>query len=60
MVHDIYDIAHMGGEGRETLLDALFISNIGKYIIKYIQSGTIQCRNMKSGLSHQSKQTQCF
>ena len=50
----------MGGEGTETLLNALLVSDIGKDFRKDRKLTSIQSRNMKSGLSHEGKKTDGF
>ena len=47
----------MGGEGTETLLNALLISDIGKDLVKYGQLRLVKRRNMKTGLSHQGEKS---
>ena len=50
----------MGGKGTETLLNTLFIPNVCKYLPEYRKFGTVQSRNVKSGLPHQGKKPHCF
>ena len=38
----------MGGECTQILLDALLIANVGKYIVKNSQLGSLKCRDMES------------
>ena len=45
----------MGGECTQILLDALLIANVGKYIVKNSQPGSLKCRDMESSLSHPGK-----
>ena len=47
----------MRRECTEALLNALLVSNIGIYIMKYGKLGTVQCRNVKPRLPHQSKKS---
>ena len=54
------DVGHMGGEGTETLLDTLLITDVRIDIIKNSQFGSILCRNMQTRLSHQGEQTNRF
>ena len=54
------DVGHMGGEGTETLLDTLLITDVRIDIIKNSQFGSILCRNMQTSLSHQGEQANRF
>ena len=53
-------IGHMGREGTEALLNALFITDICIDFPEYTESGIIKSRDMKSGLSHQCQKTNCL
>ena len=59
-LEDGNNAGHMGGEGTETLLDALLVTDIGKDFRKDRKLTSIQSRNMKSGLSHEGKQSDGF
>ena len=59
-LQDGNNAGHMGGEGTEALLNALLIANICKYFRKNRKLATVQCRNMKAGLSHEGKQSDGF
>ena len=50
----------MGREGTETLLDTLFIADIGKDVLKDSQLGSLKGRNMEAGLSHKGKKSYGF
>ena len=47
----------MRREGTETLLDALLVADIREDFMEDRELGAIRRRNMQSGLSHQSKET---
>ena len=49
---NIYDRRHVGGEGRQTLLDTLLIADIGKYLPEQGQLAAVARGNMKSGHAH--------
>ena len=57
---DGYGVDHVRGESTETLLNTLLITDISVNLIEYLQTGIVKCRNMKSGLSHQTEQTDCL
>ena len=49
---NIHDRRHVGGEGRQALLDTLLIADIGKYLPEQGQLAAVARGNMKSGHSH--------
>ena len=49
------DLLHMTREGRQTLLDALLIADIGIYFFVNPQMGVVKGRNVKACLSHEGK-----
>ena len=57
---DTHNGRHMGGKSTETLFNALLISDICKDIVKDAEFGTFKGRDMKSGLSHQGKESNRF
>ena len=46
-------IRHVGGEGTQRMLDALLITDIGVNLVENGKGGSVECRNVKSGLAHQ-------
>ena len=50
----------MGGEGRQTLLNALFVANIGKYIFENAETGAVRGGNVKPRLPHQGQESDRF
>ena len=54
------DIRHMGREGTETLLNTLFIADIGVYFCKDGKFGPVKRRNVKTCLTHEGKQPGCL
>ena len=59
-LQDGNNAGHMGGEGTEALLNALLVANICEYFRKNRKLAAVKCRNMKTGLSHESKQSNGF
>ena len=55
-----HNVRHVGREGTETLLNALLVSNVGKYIVKDSQLRAVKGRNVEARLSHESKQAHSF
>ena len=53
-------VGHVGREGTQVLLNALLVSDIGKYFLKNSQFRTVKGRNVQARLSHQGKQTDGF
>ena len=49
---NIDDACHMSGECTQTLLNALLISDVGKYLIEDSKLGAVECRNVETRLSH--------
>ena len=59
-VHNAHNVRHVRGERAQALLNALFIANIGKYLIKNSQLGMVKRRDMQPSLPHKRKQPQRF
>ena len=55
-VQDPYNVGHVGREGTEALLDALFVSDVCKNLIKDSQLRSFPGGNVKSCLSHKGKE----
>ena len=60
MLHDIDNVAHVRGERRQILLDALLITDICEDIVEDSQAGFLHRRDMQTCLSHERKQSQCL
>ena len=50
----------MGGKCGQILFNALFISDIRKYLIKYGKLRTLPCRDVKACLTHKGKESHRF
>ena len=50
---DVHDGLHMGGEGGQTLLDALLVADVGKDIAEEGELAPVTCRNVESRHAHQ-------
>ena len=59
-LEDGNNAGHMGGEGTETLLNALLVTDICKYFCKNRKLAAVERRYMKTGLSHEGKQSDGF
>ena len=56
----IDDADHMRREGRQRLLDALLVADIGEHAVKYTDDRALARRQMKSRLRHKHKQSERF
>ena len=54
------DFFHVAGEGRQALLNALFIADIYQKFIKHADLAALVCRDQKTALCHSAQQTGGF
>ena len=60
LMHNLHNVGHMTGEGRQALLNALLVSNVREYLLKHSQFRSRIRRYLQAGLRHQGKQTHRF
>ena len=60
LTKNIHNIGHVAREGRQTLLNRLLITNIGKDFFKNTNTTSLVCQNRQTGLGHDLRQAQSF
>ena len=60
LVHDGYDVGHVGGEGGQALLDGLLVANVRVHFLKGGKLRAHGPRNVQAALGHQGHEAQGF
>ena len=53
ILHNVHNVRHVGGEGAETLLNALFVPDVGVDILIHTGSTALPDRDKQPGLHHE-------
>ena len=59
-VENAADPLHMAGEGRQTLFDALLITDVNEIFVKMADNAALMRRDQEPVLRHRVEQTGCF
>ena len=58
LVQDLHDVFHMRREGRQTLLDALLVADVGQHRGKDAHSAVVVTGDMQAALRHQAEEAE--
>ena len=60
LFEDLSDVLHVSGESAEALGNALLVSDIRKYVVKYTYAAVFRARDHKAALCHKVQQARGF
>ena len=58
LVQDLHDVFHMRREGRQTLLDALLVADVGQHRGKDAHGAAVVAGDMQAALRHQAEEAE--